>query len=145
MDIDYGFKVKTNIAAKNIAYLNQTPINYCRIVRDEIMFSRETLLIKNDHNYIKNYEIIKSLLQINKIKLNSVIDNLSGGQRQVVSICRIIMQNFTVLLLDEPFNSLDKKNVLIFCKIFKNISKEKIIVLIDHFNILKEDFLIKLN
>ena len=145
MNIDYGFKVKTNIASKNIAYLNQTPINYCRIVRDEIMFSRKTLLIKNDHNYIKNYKIIKSLLQINKIKLNSVIDNLSGGQRQVVSICRIIMQNFTVLLLDEPFNSLDKKNVIIFSKIFKNISKEKIIVLIDHFNILKEDFLIKLN
>lgn len=40
--------------------------------------------------------------------LNKRASDLSGGQQQRVALARVFLQNKSVLLLDEPFSSLDK-------------------------------------
>lgn len=136
MGINYGFKTSIFLPNKNIGYLNQTSFNFCQKVKEEI------LVFKNKNLSDKKINLINNLLKINKISKNSVIDNLSGGQKQIVSLCRIIAQDSNLIILDEPFNSLDNKNIIKFSKIFKEMSKNKIIILVDHFNVLKEDNLI---
>lgn len=42
---------------------------------------------------------------------NSPISNLSGGQLQRARFARLIVQNTPIILLDEPFNSVDSRSI----------------------------------
>ena len=59
--------------------------------------------------------------------------NISGGQQQRISIARALYKNADVILLDEPFNELDRESSVNIMKNLKEIANGgKIIVLITH-------------
>lgn len=62
------------------------------------------------------------------IKLNSRINKLSGGQKQIVNIVLGLMKKSEFLMVDEPFNNLSEKNIAILENIFQNESRSMIIV-----------------
>jgi ABC-type lipoprotein export system ATPase subunit len=57
---------------------------------------------------------------------------LSGGQQQRVAIARALVKNPRVIIADEPTGNLDSKNTLEIMNIIKQISKEKLVVLVTH-------------
>lgn len=57
---------------------------------------------------------------------------LSGGQRQRVAIARAIVKNPDIVIADEPTGNLDNANTVEIMNIIKNISKEKLVVLVTH-------------
>lgn len=57
--------------------------------------------------------------------LDKKLGEISGGERQIVSICAAIVQDTNLVILDEPTSALDIKNQHAVLSIIKKIAKEK--------------------
>ncbi len=58
--------------------------------------------------------------------------NLSGGQRKRLVLARLLLRKSPVLLLDEPFDGLDKTTIDVICQSLQNDYKPEILVLVSH-------------
>lgn len=58
--------------------------------------------------------------------------DLSGGQRQILSILRAIAKSSDIMVFDEPTSSQDSLSEKFFKKILTNIEKDKTIIIISH-------------
>lgn len=56
---------------------------------------------------------------------NSMISTLSGGQMQRALFARLLMQDKSVILLDEPFNAIDANTILDITEIIKYWHQDK--------------------
>ena len=66
-------------------------------------------------------------------KEKMIASKLSGGEKQRVSIARVIVNNPEIILADEPTGNLDSKNGDMIMSLLKRISKEdKIVIVITH-------------
>lgn len=65
-------------------------------------------------------------------KENRRINELSGGERQRVAIARALIKNPEIIIADEPTGNLDAKNRDIVMNILKELSKEKLILIVTH-------------
>lgn len=57
--------------------------------------------------------------------LDKKLGEISGGERQIVSICAAIVQDTNLVILDEPTSALDIKNQHAVLSIIKKIAKEQ--------------------
>ena len=60
-----------------------------------------------------------------KDKLSAYPSNLSGGEAQRVSLARAFLKRSDLLLMDEPFSSLDLKTKISVMKLFKELCAEE--------------------
>lgn len=60
------------------------------------------------------------------------INDLSTGQKQRVSIARALIKNPKVIFADEPTGALDSENGKIILDILKQISKDRLVVIVTH-------------
>ena len=90
-----------------------------------------TLALKYDK--IANPET-KAMEALEKLKIADKKDeypsHLSGGQRQRAAIARAIVLKPTILCFDEPTSALDKNSIADVTNIIKELSKEKMGILI---------------
>ena len=59
-------------------------------------------------------------------------NQLSGGQMQRVAIARALVNNPDILLADEPTGSLDSETSVQIMEILKEISKDKLVIMVTH-------------
>ena len=60
------------------------------------------------------------------------INELSGGERQRVAIARALIKDPKIIIADEPTGNLDAKNRNIVMDILKELSKEKLVLIVTH-------------
>ena len=65
-------------------------------------------------------------------QLNKKPNQMSGGQMQRVAIARALVNDPDILLADEPTGALDTQTSVQIMEILKNISKDKLIVMVTH-------------
>ena len=84
--------------------------------------------IKNDSSKIE--DILRKLGIYSKRK--SLVNKLSGGEKQRVAIARAIINNPDIILADEPTGALDSSNSIKIMNILKEISKDKLVIVVSH-------------
>ncbi|MGN1212607.1 MAG: ATP-binding cassette domain-containing protein [Christensenellales bacterium] len=76
---------------------------------------------------------IDALTQVGlKDKLHAKPNQLSGGQMQRVAIARALVNDPEIILADEPTGALDTESSVQVMEILKNISKNKLIIMVTH-------------
>ncbi len=67
-----------------------------------------------------------------KDQIHKKPNQLSGGQMQRVAIARALVNNPDIILADEPTGALDTKTSVQVMEILKEISKDKLIIMVTH-------------
>lgn len=73
-------------------------------------------------------------------KLKNKPSQLSGGQMQRVAIARALVNDPEIILADEPTGALDSTTSLQIMEILKEISKDKLIIMVTHNPSLAENY-----
>jgi molybdate transport system ATP-binding protein len=110
-------RINIDPAKRKIGYILQEPFLFPHLnVRKNLLFA-----MKNFDQEL--FEKIISILDVKNL-INRSIKNLSGGEKQRISIGRALLYKPKCLLMDEPVSSLDtqrRKNIL---KFIKKINRE---------------------
>lgn len=85
-------------------------------------------IVTNNNNKIKQ---LLAKLEINKIQKQKV-NKLSGGEKQRVAIARALANDPDILLADEPTGALDTINSVKIMNILKEMSKNKLVIIVTH-------------
>ena len=86
------------------------------------------------------YDFVSKLSNGFNTKLDHSGLNLSGGQRQRIAIARVLYRNSKILIMDEPFSSLDESSEEKLLNLLQKIKKDKIIFIITHKKSLLNNF-----
>lgn len=122
-EINSQTKKKIGYIPQNLPFDNFMPI----LVKDIIYMG---FLAKN--GIFKNYssddiclaEEISKKLGISKL-MQQPLCNISGGERQKVSIARVLVQNAKILLMDEPLSNIDISSQKDILKIINDTHSNK--------------------
>lgn len=77
------------------------------------------------------YEDILKKLEIQHLEQREV-SMLSGGEKQRVAIARALLRKNQLLFADEPTGNLDENNAENIYRIFKELSKERLVIVVTH-------------
>ena len=81
----------------------------------------------------KKEKILKLIDQVGLSKFkNTKVSKLSGGQKQRVAIARALAKDTPIIIADEPTGNLDSKSAREVMKLLKEISNDKLVVVVTH-------------
>lgn len=63
---------------------------------------------------------------------NKKVKALSGGEKQRVAIARALIKDCKIIFADEPTSALDSKNAHKIFQLFKDLSKDKLVIVVTH-------------
>ncbi len=82
----------------------------------------------------KRKELLKKV--INQVGLGGLekrkVSQLSGGQKQRIAIARAVIKNPELIIADEPTGNLDSETSTTIFELFKELSKERLIIIVTH-------------
>lgn len=123
--------------SRHIGYIPQSHVpSFPFKVLDVVVMGRAPYLNLTDSPKKEDIEIAINSLKILGIEnlKDKEYTNLSGGERQLVFLARILCQQPDILILDEPTSHLDFGNQIKFLEIVDNLAKEGLsIIMTSHF------------
>ncbi len=124
---------------KNYNMINEIPDNLGIVIEQPSFINDLTglenlKLLASIRNVATERDIVESLEIVNlKDDMNKKYSKYSLGMRQKLSIAQAIMEHQKVILLDEPFNGIDRQSVVAIKEYLKRVKNEdKLIIITTH-------------
>ncbi len=118
------------VYTRNVGVVNQKPFIFNMSIRKNLDFVDTN--IKNQIEACKRagiHEFIESLPNGYHTKLRENGSNISGGQKQMISIARTILTDCEILLLDDITTALDPDTAKLVPRLIKDLKKDHTIIL----------------
>ena len=131
-DIDI-YNYNKEIYTSNVAVVNQKPFIFNMSIRKNLDFIDTD--INNQIEACKRvgiHDFIVSLPQGYNTILREDATNISGGQKQLISLARTILSKSEILLFDEITSSLDPETANIISNLLEDLKKDHTIIMITH-------------
>ena len=128
---------------RKIGYISQMPILFNRSILENIKYSKENSTDQEVYDLINYLDLNEHFtrypdgLQTNVGKHGN---NLSGGEKQIVWVLRVLLQNPEILILDEPTSAMDSNTRDALLHILVKIAKDKTIICVTHDQALLKHF-----
>jgi ATP-binding cassette, subfamily B, bacterial PglK len=120
---------------KNIGYVSQSVFLSNNSIRDNILFGRQNIDQDKLDKVIKITELNQLLDKLPSgidTKIGSLGNFISGGQKQKIAIARALLDDPSIIILDEATNALDNAAEVNFFDIINKIKKDRITIIISH-------------
>jgi len=123
-----------------IGYIPQTPILLNRTLYENIVYGADTNAAATGSPTKQDVINMIKYLQLDHIFTEDRLDQmvgkhgskLSGGQRQVVWILRVLVQDPEILLMDEPTSAIDKETKTFIDRLFKLVMQNRTVIIVSH-------------
>lgn len=142
-EIYYNTELVTDISSvelrRKVVMLSQSPTIFPGTIRDNLLIG----LIFSEKEIVSDDElkVMLKLVSLSK-ELDEDSHTLSGGEKQRLSLARVLLLNPEVLLLDEPSSALDENTEMSVVSTLLDYAKSRDItpVVITHSTILRDTF-----
>ena len=129
--------IKLEALRTTISYLPQYPQIFSGTVGNHVSYGKKDATateIEHALNLAGAMEFVSEMPHGVATEVGEFGVRLSGGQRQRLDLARALLNEGSVLILDEPTSSLDAESVEVFSKILETIrrSTELLVVMITH-------------
>jgi ATP-binding cassette subfamily C protein LapB len=129
-------KISRDFLSKEIGYLTQSPKLISGTLRDNLSYG---IVQSSDEEIIEAAKKTSIIGLINSLPsgLDTVVpeggESVSGGQKQLIAITRLLVQNPKIWLLDEPTANVDDGTERLLLNTLKtNISTNQSLVVVTH-------------
>jgi ABC-type bacteriocin/lantibiotic exporter with double-glycine peptidase domain len=128
-------KISVEKIRELIGYVPQTPMLFNRTIYENIVYNNTSVTKEQVLELMYKFglgEMIKKFPEGLDTNVGNGGTKLSGGQRQIVWILRVMLQNPEVVILDEPTSALDEGTKPIVQNMLENIIQNKTTIMITH-------------
>ncbi len=127
------YKYTKDIYKSNVAVVNQKPFIFNMSIRKNLDFVDTN--VENQIEACKRvgiHDFIESLPNGYNTILKEDAKNISGGQKQLISLARTLLTKSEILLFDEITSSLDPNTAKHIANLLKDLKKDHTILMITH-------------
>ena len=118
------FELELKMEEASVEEINKLVIKYTNL--------QDKFILKDGYQVSKRLGKIVKGFKLEKL-LDTEYNNLSGGEKRIVSLAALILENPDIILLDEPTNHLDIETLEWFEEYLKSIKKTILIVSHDRY------------
>ena len=116
-----------------ITFVTQNPIPFSRSILSNITYGSGDVSRSKVESLLKKYNLQNHLTLDLDAQAGRKGSHLSGGQRMIVFLLRVLLQNKRIVILDEPTSSLDVNTQEVIYKMIDDIKKNNCtIIVISH-------------
>ncbi len=126
---------------KDIGYIAQYPLLFNRTIFENIVYGLDNIHENDIQQLISSLNlsnIFSNLSQGIHTPVGKHGSNLSGGQKQIVWLLHIILQNPDIIIMDEPTVSIDKDTKEHIYNLLKTMMQNKTVMMVTHDDYLKQ-------
>jgi len=124
--------VDSSALRSQILFVRQNPLPFNRTLYENIVYGNKGVTQAHVADLFTKYELHSFFEHDLNQSVGKKGSKLSGGQKQMIFLLRVLLSNNPIIILDEPTSSLEDRSSKYVMKILGDIMKSRTVIMITH-------------